>query len=94
MSPFIFYASRKKEKAKEPSLGLSVVTLDADDRGRLRLPKDQKGARVSKIRWPERLEIVAAMPLTPTRKIIKGELARRLEPGPAITNQNGETHAV
>jgi len=32
---------------------------------------------VGKVRWPERLEIVAAMPLTPTRKIIKGELVRR-----------------
>ncbi len=34
--------------------------------------------QVSKLKWPERLEIVAAMPLTPTRKIIKGELAKRL----------------
>lgn len=32
---------------------------------------------VGKVKWPERLEIVAAMPLTPTRKIIKGELVRR-----------------
>jgi cyclohexanecarboxylate-CoA ligase/acyl-CoA synthetase len=35
-------------------------------------------AQVSKVKWPERLEIVDAMPLTPTRKIIKGELAKRL----------------
>jgi len=33
---------------------------------------------VGKVKWPERLEVVAAMPLTPTRKIIKGELVRRL----------------
>jgi cyclohexanecarboxylate-CoA ligase/acyl-CoA synthetase len=33
---------------------------------------------VGKVKWPERLEIVAAMPLTPTRKIIKGELVRQL----------------
>ena len=33
---------------------------------------------VAKLRWPERLEIVDDMPLTPTRKIIKGELVRRL----------------
>ncbi len=35
-------------------------------------------ARVSKVKWPERLEIVDAMPLTPTRKIMKGELTKRL----------------
>lgn len=30
---------------------------------------------VAKMKWPEKLEIVAQMPLTPTRKIIKGALA-------------------
>ncbi len=29
---------------------------------------------ISKNKWPERLEIIAEMPLTPTRKIIKGKL--------------------
>ena len=33
---------------------------------------------VAKMRWPERLEIVDAMPLTATRKIIKGRLTERL----------------
>ena len=33
---------------------------------------------VSKFKWPERLEIVTAMPLTPTRKIIKGRLVQDL----------------
>ena len=33
---------------------------------------------VAKMRWPERLEIVDAMPLTATRKIIKGKLTERL----------------
>lgn len=33
---------------------------------------------VLKIRWPERLEIVDAMPMTPTRKIIKGKLAEQV----------------
>lgn len=33
---------------------------------------------VGKVKWPERLELVASMPLTPTRKIIKGELVRQL----------------
>ena len=35
---------------------------------------------VAKMRWPERLEIMDAMPMTPTRKIIKGELAKRITP--------------
>ena len=35
---------------------------------------------VAKMRWPERLEIIDAMPMTPTRKIIKGELAKRIAP--------------
>jgi cyclohexanecarboxylate-CoA ligase len=34
--------------------------------------------QVAKLKWPERLEIVEAMPLTPTRKIIKGELMKML----------------
>ena len=33
---------------------------------------------VAKFKWPERLEIVDAMPVTPTRKIIKAELVGRL----------------
>lgn len=33
---------------------------------------------VAKMKWPERLEIIAEMPMTPTRKIVKGELVRRL----------------
>ncbi len=33
---------------------------------------------IAKMRWPERLEIVGEMPLTPTRKIRKGELAKRV----------------
>jgi cyclohexanecarboxylate-CoA ligase len=32
---------------------------------------------VAKIKWPERLELIAEMPMTPTRKIMKGELTRR-----------------
>ncbi|HSD44422.1 MAG TPA: AMP-binding protein [Burkholderiales bacterium] len=35
-------------------------------------------AQVSKLKWPERLEVVDAMPLTPTRKVIKGQLVKRL----------------
>ena len=32
---------------------------------------------VAKMKWPERLELIAEMPMTPTRKIMKGELTRR-----------------
>jgi cyclohexanecarboxylate-CoA ligase len=35
---------------------------------------------IAKTKWPERLEIVAEMPLTPTRKIRKAELVRALRP--------------
>lgn len=38
---------------------------------------DENG--VAKVRWPERLEVLDAMPLTATRKIIKGRLVERLE---------------
>ena len=34
---------------------------------------------VAKVRWPERLEVLDAMPLTATRKIVKGRLVERLE---------------
>ena len=37
---------------------------------------DENG--VAKLRWPERLEVVDAMPLTATRKIIKGRLIERM----------------
>jgi cyclohexanecarboxylate-CoA ligase len=33
---------------------------------------------VAKLKWPERLEVVEAMPMTPTRKIIKGQLVAGL----------------
>jgi non-ribosomal peptide synthetase component E (peptide arylation enzyme) len=33
---------------------------------------------VAKMKWPERLEVVEAMPMTPTRKIIKGQLVAGL----------------
>jgi cyclohexanecarboxylate-CoA ligase/acyl-CoA synthetase len=34
-------------------------------------------AGIGKLKWPERLEILAALPMTPTRKVMKGELAKR-----------------
>jgi cyclohexanecarboxylate-CoA ligase len=36
---------------------------------------------VAKLKWPERLEAIAAMPMTPTRKVIKGELVKRIAEG-------------
>ena len=45
------------------SVTLDDVTRYLDERG------------VAKLQWPERLEVVEEMPLTPTRKIIKGRLA-------------------
>jgi cyclohexanecarboxylate-CoA ligase/acyl-CoA synthetase len=35
-------------------------------------------AGISKVKWPERLEILDALPMTPTRKVMKGELAKRV----------------
>jgi cyclohexanecarboxylate-CoA ligase len=35
---------------------------------------DENG--IAKMKWPEKLVIVDQMPLTPTRKIIKGELTQ------------------
>ena len=34
--------------------------------------------KVSKNKWPERLEVIDEMPLTPTRKVIKGQLTALL----------------
>ena len=33
---------------------------------------------VAKMKWPERLETIEAMPMTPTRKIVKGKLMKEL----------------
>jgi serine protease Do len=43
-------SASEKAKAEKPTLGVSVLTLDGDNRGRLSLPKDLKGARVTKVR--------------------------------------------
>ena len=39
------------------------------------------GRGIAKTKLPERLEVITEMPLTPTRKIIKGQLVARLGPG-------------
>jgi non-ribosomal peptide synthetase component E (peptide arylation enzyme) len=33
---------------------------------------------IAKYKWPERLETISAMPLTPTGKVMRGELKARL----------------
>jgi len=38
---------------------------------------------IAKMRWPERLEIIEEMPMTPTRKIQKGELVKMLQSQPS-----------
>ena len=35
--------------------------------------------KISKNKWPERLEVIEKMPLTPTRKVMKGSLSALLE---------------
>jgi non-ribosomal peptide synthetase component E (peptide arylation enzyme) len=37
-------------------------------------------AGVAKFKWPERLEMIDAMPLTPTQKVMRGRLRERLNP--------------
>ena len=49
---------------------------------------DENG--VAKVRWPERLEVLDAMPLTATRKIVKGRLVERLERA-ASDQRSGKT---
>jgi len=36
-------------------------------------------AGVAKFKWPERLELIEAMPLTPTQKVMRGRLRERLK---------------
>ncbi len=35
--------------------------------------------RIAKYKWPERIEVLPELPMTPTRKVRRGELVRRLE---------------
>jgi cyclohexanecarboxylate-CoA ligase len=51
--------------------GAAAIDLDA-------LREFLAAQSVAKLKWPERLEVIADMPLTPTRKVKKAELARQL----------------
>ena len=54
------------EPAQGATLTLAQITAALDQAG------------IAKFKWPERLQIVDAMPLTPTRKIIRGRLKELL----------------
>ena len=55
----------------QPS-GTGAVTLDA-------ITSHLDTNEIAKDKWPERLEIIEAMPLTPTNKIMKGRLTPRAD---------------
>lgn len=46
---------------------------------------------IAKTKWPERLEIVDAMPLTPTRKVKKADLVRMIFPVPDVPGSSRQT---
>jgi non-ribosomal peptide synthetase component E (peptide arylation enzyme) len=52
------------------SLSLEDITQTLNARG------------IARFKWPERLQIVDEMPLTPTQKIMRGELKRQLDQRP------------
>ena len=50
-----------------PQLTLEAITRELDRAG------------IAKFKWPERLELIDAMPLTPTQKVMRGRLRERLK---------------
>jgi acyl-CoA synthetase (AMP-forming)/AMP-acid ligase II len=56
----------------QPAPGASRATLEA-------ITRELDRAGVAKFKWPERLELVDAMPLTPTQKVMRGRLRERLK---------------
>ena len=51
--------------------GRGAPTLEA-------IMRELDRAGVAKFKWPERLELIEAMPLTPTQKVMRGRLRERL----------------
>jgi cyclohexanecarboxylate-CoA ligase len=51
----------------QPALGAARPTLEA-------ITRELDSAGVAKFKWPERLELVEAMPITPTQKVMRGRL--------------------
>jgi non-ribosomal peptide synthetase component E (peptide arylation enzyme) len=52
--------------------GAPATTLEA-------IMRELDRAGVAKFKWPERLELIEAMPLTPTQKVMRGRLRERLK---------------
>jgi acyl-CoA synthetase (AMP-forming)/AMP-acid ligase II len=56
----------------QPAPGGPAATLEA-------IMRELDRAGVAKFKWPERLELVEAMPLTPTQKVMRGRLRELLK---------------
>jgi acyl-coenzyme A synthetase/AMP-(fatty) acid ligase len=56
----------------QPAPGAARPTLEA-------IIRALDSAGVAKFKWPERLELVAAMPITPTQKVMRGRLRELLQ---------------
>jgi cyclohexanecarboxylate-CoA ligase len=69
----------KDEVLGERACCFAVLKVDADAPALADICTYLESHDVSKYKWPERLEFVPEMPLTPTRKIIKGRLAALLD---------------
>ena len=55
-----------------------VVSAPGDKVSLDDITRELEGAGIAKFKWPERLEFIDDMPLTPTQKIMRGRLAARL----------------
>ena len=56
----------------QPAPGAPRATLEA-------IVRELDRAGVAKFKWPERLELIEAMPLTPTQKVMRGRLRERVK---------------
>jgi len=56
----------------QPAPGAPAATLEA-------IMRELDRAGVAKFKWPERLELLQAMPLTPTQKVMRGRLRELLK---------------
>ena len=56
----------------QPAPGATRPTLEA-------ITRDLDRAGVAKFKWPERLEVLEAMPITPTQKVMRGRLQEMLK---------------
>ena len=55
----------------QPAPGASPATLEA-------ITRELDRAGIAKFKWPERLEVMEALPLTPTQKVMRGRLREML----------------